>query len=44
MERIREQHSLWIKTDMGEGRILLKDILYLEAQNQNILIRAADRT
>ena len=44
MERIREQHDLWIKTDMGEERILVKDILYLEAQNQNILICTADRT
>lgn len=41
MERMQEQRTLWLKTDMGEERVLVKDILYLEAQNQNILIRTA---
>ncbi len=44
MERMQEQRTLWLKTDMGEERVLIKEILYLEAQNQNILIRTADRT
>ncbi len=43
MERMREQRILWLKTDMGEERVFVKEILYLEAQNQNILIRTADR-
>ncbi len=42
-ERLQEQRTLWLKTDMGEERVLVKDILYLEAQNQNILIRTAER-
>lgn len=42
-ERIQEQRTLWLKTDMGEERVLVKEILYLEAQNQNILIRTAER-
>lgn len=42
-ERLQEQRTLWLKTDMGEERVLVKEILYLEAQNQNILIRTAER-
>lgn len=38
MERMRQQRILWIKTDMGEQKLLVKDILFMEAQNQNILI------
>lgn len=44
MERMQEQRMLWLKTDMGEERVPIKEILYLESQNQNILIRTADRT
>ncbi len=43
MERMQEQRTLWLKTDMGEERVLIKEILYMEAQNQNILIRTAER-
>ncbi len=43
MERMQEQRMLWLKTDGGEERVPVKDILCLEAQNQNILIRTADR-
>ena len=43
MERMQEQRTLWLKTDGGEERVPVKDILCLEAQNQNILIRTADR-
>ncbi len=43
LERMQEQRTLWLKTDMGEERVLIKEILYMEAQNQNILIRTADR-
>ncbi|MBQ8011039.1 MAG: response regulator transcription factor [Oscillospiraceae bacterium] len=43
MERMQEQRTLWLKTDGGEERVPVKDILCLEAQNQNILIRTVDR-
>ncbi len=43
MERMQAQRTLWLKTDMGEERVLIKEILYLEAQNQNIVIRTTDR-
>ena len=38
-ERMRRQKHLWIKTDQGDQRVLVSGILYMEAQNQNILIR-----
>lgn len=38
IERMRQQRILWIKTDMGEQKLFVKDILFMEAQNQNILI------
>lgn len=38
IERMRQQRILWIKTDMGEQKLFIKDILFMEAQNQNILI------
>ena len=41
MERMRQQRILWIKTEMGEQKLLIKDILFMEAQNQNILICTA---
>ena len=34
----QEQRALWIKTDYAEQKLLIKDIVYMEAQNQNILI------
>lgn len=37
-ERIRRQRVLWIKTDLEEKKLLVKNILFMEAQNQNILI------
>lgn len=43
-EQMQEQRTLWIKTDMGEERILIKNILYLEAQNQNIIICTENKT
>lgn len=36
--RMRKQRILWIKTELGEQKIRIQDILYMEAQNQNILI------
>ena len=38
VERMRQQRTLWIKTDMGEQKLSVKDILFMEAQNQNIMI------
>ncbi|MBE6853727.1 MAG: response regulator transcription factor [Ruminococcus sp.] len=43
IERIQGQRTLWLKTDMGEERVQVRDILYLEAQNQNICIRTSDK-
>lgn len=37
-ERMLEQRILWVKNDMGEQKILIKDILYMESQNQNVII------
>lgn len=44
MEQIRNQKKIWIKTDAGEERVSVSDILYLEAQNQNILICTAEQS
>ncbi|MBQ7003723.1 MAG: response regulator transcription factor [Oscillospiraceae bacterium] len=43
MARMQAQRTLWLKTEGGEVRVPVGDILWLEAQNQNILIRTADR-
>lgn len=37
-DRMRQQRILWIKTELGEQKLLVKNILFMEAQNQNILI------
>ena len=34
----QQQRVLWVKDDLCDKRIQIKDILYMEAQNQNILI------
>ena len=39
-----KEEVLWIKTDEFEERIQLSDILYLEAQNQNIAINTKNKT
>lgn len=44
MERIRQKRILWIKTDLGEQMLPVKDILFMEAQNQNILIYTTKET
>jgi DNA-binding LytR/AlgR family response regulator len=43
-EKIRQQRVLWIKTELGEQKLLIKNILFLEAQNQNILIYTPKET
>lgn len=35
---MQEQRVLWIKTDLGEEKLPVRDILYMEAQNQNVRI------
>lgn len=37
-QRMQEQRTLWIKTELCDKKLLVKDIVYMEAQNQNILI------
>ena len=41
-ERMRQQRILWIKTELGEQKLPVKSILFMEAQNQNILIYTAE--
>ncbi len=40
--KILNRRSLWIKTEEGEERLSLGDILFFEAQNQNVLIHTAE--
>lgn len=44
VDRIQKQRILWIKTDMGEQKLFVKNILFMEAQNQNILIYTNEDT
>ena len=37
-EQLVNLRTLWIKTDLGEEKLPVKDIIFMEAQNQNILI------
>ena len=37
-QQMQAQRTLWIKTELGEQKLRIKDILFMEAQNQNILI------
>jgi len=39
--RMQEQRTLWIKTDSGDVRLPLSEVVCFEAQNQNILIRTS---
>lgn len=41
--RLQEGRTLWIKTEVGDERLSLYDILYFEAQNQNVLIHTANK-
>lgn len=43
-QKLSEQRVLWIKTDLTEEKLHMKDILYMEAQNQNILIYTSNGT
>ena len=36
--QMQAQRVLWVKTDLNEEKVHIKDILFMEAQNQNIMI------
>lgn len=40
--RMQAQRVLWLKTDMGEERVPLSDILFFEARNQNVFVHTSD--
>lgn len=44
LRQMQEQRVIWVKSDLCDKKILVKDILYMEAQNQNILIFTATDT
>lgn len=44
METQNRHHFLWLKTTAGDERINVSDILYLEAQNQNIAVHTREQT
>lgn len=44
IRQTQQQRTLWIKTDLGEKKLLVRDISYMEAQNQNILISTIAET
>ena len=37
-DQMAKQRILWLKTDMGEEKVALGDVVYMEAQNQNIMV------
>lgn len=41
MKTISESKHLWIKTDMGEIKLMLEDILFIESHNQNVVFNTA---
>lgn len=43
-QQMQEHRVLWVKTDLSEEKVHIKDILYMEAQNQNIMIYAGKAT
>lgn len=43
IQKQSKEDVLWIKTDEAEEKIRLSDILYLEAQNQNIVINTKEK-
>lgn len=36
--KMQEQRVLWVKTELSDEKLHIKDILFMEAQNQNVLI------
>lgn len=43
-EQMQSQKNIWLKTSAGEEQVSVSDILYLEAQDQNISINTAERS
>lgn len=37
-QRLQEQRILWIKTELGDQKLPVRNVVFMEAQNQNILI------
>lgn len=44
MKKTEGEKLLWIKTDEGEMKVRLSDVIFLEAQNQNVLINTAENS
>lgn len=44
LRQMQEQRTLWVKTDLTEKKLMIRDIVCMEAQNQNILITAGSDT
>lgn len=42
LKKLGDVKMLWIKTDEGEVKLRLSDILFIESQNQNVLISTAE--
>ena len=42
LKTLGDVKMLWIKTEEGEGKLRLSDILFIESQNQNVLISTAE--
>ena len=42
LTKLGDVKMLWIKTDEGEVKLRLSDILFIESQNQNVLISTAE--
>lgn len=44
LRQFQQQRTIWVKEDLCEKKLPVKDILYMEAQNQNVLISTAADT
>ena len=41
MGDLNKDKIIWIRTDMGEMKLKLSDILFIESQNQNVVINTS---
>ena len=41
LHNLEDEKQLWIKTEEGDMRLKLRDILFIESQNQNVIISTA---
>lgn len=44
MEKMQSKRRLWLKTETGEEGVALSEIIYLEAQNQNVSVVTAEQS